>query len=609
MRGRPSWSSVSRLLPAFLLATVQFTTAYNLDTSDQGERKWQSDYDLDSQEIFIAGIKTIARSMTEDLMSFYDGDKPGKTPGLLPDPYYWWEAGAMMGTMIDYWYYTGDSTWNDVVTQGLLHQVGKFNDYMPENQTRTEGNDDQGFWGLAVMSAAEYGFPNPPDDKPQWLALAQAVFNTQAARWDPDHCAGGLRWQIFQWNNGYDYKNTISQACFFALAGRLAVYTGNSSYSDWAEKTWDWMVNVKFISDDYYVFDGGHIQYNCTNIVPYQWTYNAGGMILGAAAMYNHTGSEVWKNRLDGLVKGADVFFVGEEKNIMQEVACETVELCNLDQQSFKAYLSRWLAAITKWAPHLTDGIMSKIRASSIAAASQCKGGTNGRMCGLKWTENGTWDGMQGVGQQMAALEITLGNLIETSHAPHTADVGGTSQGDPGAGGNDIGRTIPAVSTLPPLGGGDTAGAAILTMVVLGLLIVGVIFMMLDETSKKPMKERFFDFRSALLGGGGLAALSTRRKNEEMNEKGKGIDNDASSDGGSSRENGILSPLPTKGYTMSSHQGLPQRGSVLSHMSGTTAVTDPPPGIPMVREKRLSRKSRNPALRNSIASQRSARIE
>lgn len=26
--------------------------------------------------------------MTEDLMSFYDGDKPGKTPGLLPDPYY-----------------------------------------------------------------------------------------------------------------------------------------------------------------------------------------------------------------------------------------------------------------------------------------------------------------------------------------------------------------------------------------------------------------------------------------------------------------------------------------------------------------------------------------
>ncbi|GKT96420.1 glycosyl hydrolase family 76 protein [Colletotrichum tofieldiae] len=414
LRGRPSWS-VSRLLSAILLVTVQFTDAYDLVTSDPNN------------------IKTIARSMSEDLMSFYDGDKPGNTPGLLPKPYYWWEAGALMGTMIDYWYYTGDDTWNEVVTQGLLHQVGKYNDYMPDNQTLTEGNDDQGFWGLAVMSAAEYKFPDPPEDKPQWLALAQAVFNTQAARWDPDHCAGGLRWQIFNWNNGYDYKNTISQACFFALAGRLALYTGNSSYSEWADRTWDWMVGVKFITDDYYVYDGGHIQYNCTNIVPYQWTYNAGGMILGAAAMYNYTKSEVWKNRLDGLVKAADVFFVGEESNIMQEVACETVNLCNLDQQSFKAYLSRWLAAITKWAPHLSDRVMAKIRPSSIAAAAQCKGGSNGRMCGLKWTENGTWDGMQGVGQQMAALEITLGNLIEKSDDPATAHGGGTSQGDPEA--------------------------------------------------------------------------------------------------------------------------------------------------------------------------------
>ncbi|KAF6826146.1 cell wall glycosyl hydrolase [Colletotrichum musicola] len=586
LRGGSSWS-VSRLLSALLLLSTQLAAAYDLDTSNHDN------------------IKSIARKMTEDLMSFYDGDKPGKTPGLLPDPYYWWEAGALMGTMIDYWYYTGDDTWNQVVTQGLLHQVGKFNDYMPENQTRTEGNDDQGFWGLAVMSAAEYKFPDPPPDQPQWLALAQAVFNTQAARWDPEHCEGGLRWQIFQWNNGYDYKNTISQACFFALAGRLALYTGNSSYAEWADRTWDWMVGVKFISDDYYVYDGGHIQYNCTNIVPYQWTYNAGGMILGAAAMYNYTGTEVWKNRLDGLIKAADVFFVGPDKNIMQEVACETVELCNLDQQSFKAYLSRWLAAITKWAPHLTDRIMDKIRPSSVAAAAQCKGGANGRMCGLKWTENGTWDGMQGVGQQMAALEITLGNLIENSRQPVTAGGGGTSVGDPGAGGNDIGRTIPAVADLPPLGAGETAGAAILTFIVLSLLITGIIWMFMDETSKKPLQERFFDFRSALLGGGAIAALATRRKKDDMNEKGKGVDHEASSDGASSPGRGIMSPLPVASPAFTNEKGVVQRGSVRSSMTGTTVMS----GVPMVREKRLSRKNRNPALRNSVASQQSARIE
>ncbi|GKT42664.1 mannan endo-1,6-alpha-mannosidase DCW1 [Colletotrichum spaethianum] len=560
-----------------LLVTVPVTNAYNLVTDDPNN------------------IKTIARSMTEDLMSFYDGDKPGNTPGLLPKPYYWWEAGALMGTMIDYWYYTGDDTWNDVVTQGLLHQVGKYNDYMPDNQTLTEGNDDQGFWGLAVMTAAEYKFPDPPR------------ISRNGLRWHRQSSTPRLH--IFNWNNGYDYKNTISQACFFALAGRLALYTGNTSYSDWADKTWDWMVGVKFITDDYYVYDGGHIQYNCTNIVPYQWTYNAGGMILGAAAMYNHTKSEVWKNRLDGLVKAADVFFVGEEKNIMQEVACETVNLCNVDQQSFKAYLSRWLVAITKWAPHLSDSVMAKIRPSSIAAAAQCKGGSNGRMCGLKWTENGTWDGMQGVGQQMAALEVTLGNLIGVSRDPVTAHGGGTSQGDPGGGGSDIGRTIPAVSNCPPLSPGETAGAAILTMVVLGFLVVGIIWMLMDETSKKPLQERFFDFRSALLGGGGLAALAKRHKTDEMNEKGKGIDNDVSSDGASSHENGILSPLPPKGHDVNGQRDLPQRGSMISQMSDTTVVSTHPPGIPMVREKRLSRKNKNLTLRNSIASQRSARIE
>lgn len=54
-----------------------------------------------------------------------------------------WEGGALMGTLIDYWYYSGDTKWNEVIQQGLLFQVGPNNDYMPPNQTMTEGNDDQ----------------------------------------------------------------------------------------------------------------------------------------------------------------------------------------------------------------------------------------------------------------------------------------------------------------------------------------------------------------------------------------------------------------------------------------------------------------------------------
>lgn len=83
-------------------------------------------------------IKNAAATVAHNLMSFYHGNESGMAVGLLPPPYYWWLAGAMFGQMIEYWFYTGDDTYNDVVTQAMLAQVGPHNDYMPPNQTKTE---------------------------------------------------------------------------------------------------------------------------------------------------------------------------------------------------------------------------------------------------------------------------------------------------------------------------------------------------------------------------------------------------------------------------------------------------------------------------------------
>lgn len=44
----------------------------------------------------------------------------------------------MFDQMIHYWYYTGDTTYNKVVTQGLLAQTSDDKDFMPINQTKTE---------------------------------------------------------------------------------------------------------------------------------------------------------------------------------------------------------------------------------------------------------------------------------------------------------------------------------------------------------------------------------------------------------------------------------------------------------------------------------------
>lgn len=412
-------------------------------------------------------IKTTAKSLAYDTMSYYKGNTSGQTPGILPGPppagdYYWWEAGALWGAMIDYWHFTGDSTYNDVVTDAMLFQVGPNKDYMPPNVTASLGNDDQGFWGMSAMTAAENNFPNPPSDEPQWLALAQAVFNTQADPIRHDNtCNGGLRWQIPLSNNGYDYKNSIANGCFFNLGARLARYTNNQTYADWAEKTWDWVRGVGFMDADYNIYDGAHVGTNCTDINKAQFSYNNGVFLLGAAHMYNYTnGDETWKSRVQGLLDATiKVFF---PDNIAYEVACEEHMTCTTDMLSFKGYVHRWLATMTQIAPFTHDQIMNVLETSTQAAIKQCTGGTSGTQCGFQWS-SGAFDGSVGAGQSMNVLGAVSSLLVASVEAPVTNSTGGTSVGNNNAGSSSdsfMGDSRPPTT-------GDKAGASILTILVL----------------------------------------------------------------------------------------------------------------------------------------------
>lgn len=246
----------------------------------------------------LDGIKKAASQAAWNLLKYYNGNQTGQTPGILPGPpasglgpYYWWQGGAMWGTLIDYWYYTGDTTYNEMTKASILFQTGENQDFMPRNYTMSMGNDDQGFWGMTAMTAAENVFTNPPSDKPQWLALAQAVFNSMATpdRWQTDVCGGGLRWQVPFSNKGYDYKNSIANGCFFNLGARLARYTDNATYGEWADKTWDWMQGIGFMgTDNEALYDGAKVEENCTNINKEQYSYNNAVFLQGAAFMYNY---------------------------------------------------------------------------------------------------------------------------------------------------------------------------------------------------------------------------------------------------------------------------------------------------------------------------------
>lgn len=184
-------------------------------------------------------IRSAAKTVARGLMNWYNPREPGNVVGKFGHPYYWWQAGAAWGIMVDYWYLTGDSQYNELVTETILLQTGPKNDFIPTTEIMTEGNDDQAFWALTSAAAYERKFPDPPSGKRQWLGLTQAVFNSQAARWHMDHCGGGLRWQIYSWTSGWTYKNTVSMGCFFQIAARLAMYTGNQTCHDWADRVWD----------------------------------------------------------------------------------------------------------------------------------------------------------------------------------------------------------------------------------------------------------------------------------------------------------------------------------------------------------------------------------
>jgi mannan endo-1,6-alpha-mannosidase len=353
----------------------------------------------------------------------------------------------MFDTLIQYFHLTGDSTYNSIVTSGILFQIGPNNDFMPPNQTKSEGNDDQSTWALAAMSAAEANLPT--QGNVSWIGLAEAVFNDQVARWDTATCNGGLRWQIFPFNNGYTYKNSASNGFFFQLAARLARYTGNTTYSDWASKGYDWTTTVGLIDEDYNVYDGADTTTNCSDITKLQWSENAATYIAGAAHLYNITTGSTqtqWKTVLDGLLQRTlPLFFPA---GVAVEVACETQGTCDTDQKAFKGIMAKWLVDTLQVAPYTLQTIMPMFTTTAQAAAQAC---VSPDSCPFVWTGsllsegNGT---ATGVGEHLDALSFVQGLLVGQASLA-TQNGGGSSSTN---------ATVSSSST--PTGSGAAATAS-----------------------------------------------------------------------------------------------------------------------------------------------------
>ncbi|EXJ73835.1 uncharacterized protein A1O5_03597 [Cladophialophora psammophila CBS 110553] len=372
----------------------------------------------DTQSILEAASLT-----ARNVVDLYNGNETGGILGKWPfPPYYWWESGGAWGGLMEYWHYTGDETYVDVMQEGLIVQLGPNNDFVVPAEAFDTGSDDQAFWVFVAMSAAEYSFPQLPAPYPSWLQIVNNAWEDYVSRWNSSLCNGGLKWQFNPQNAGYHYKNSISNGAFFQLSARLARFTGDQTYMRWADTIWNWASGIGLVDNIYNVFDGTDEMVNCTGVDHHQWTYNVGVFLYGAAVLQNYTdGSSPWIERTAGLLDSTNTFIspFRNASNILFEAECEISMTCNVDQLSMKAYLIRWMAATSKMAPFTAGRIGEVLRASAQGAAAACTGGANNTTCGSKWYVDG-WDGTTGLGQQLSALEVMYALLVNQTNPPAT---------------------------------------------------------------------------------------------------------------------------------------------------------------------------------------------
>ncbi|KAI1264901.1 glycoside hydrolase family 76 protein [Xylariaceae sp. FL1019] len=368
-------------------------------------------------------IKEAAKTISKNLFAFHNANA---TTGQFnqPEAWFWWRSGAAWTALMDYQHYTNDTTYSAALVSSLKTNLGPNYDFADASQSGWEANDDQAYWLYNALTGMEYGF-DPIDATHSWEQIAQNVFAEYVSRWNHDEttCNGGLKWQYNPSLNGYTYKNTVSNSGFFQTAARLARYTGNSTYADWATKIWDWSVGIGFVTAEYHVYDGAGEDQDCTVIDKSEWSYNIASYMHGAAHMYNytdtynHTEAGVWEDRVAGLVKTANETFF--KNGIMFEQKCEPDMSCSVDNTGFKSSLARWMGKTAVLVPTQKETIMGLLETSALGAAKSCAG--TGNACGIQWT-TGSFDGNSDFGTTLSAFEVIQSLLVFDGAAPLTAN-------------------------------------------------------------------------------------------------------------------------------------------------------------------------------------------
>ena len=222
--------------------------------------------------------------------------------------------------------------------------------------------DDENWMALALIRA----YDQTSDAK--YLARAKTLYADIEAAWDTTCCGahpGGI-W----WDRPHTQKATASNAGPVITGVLLAARTGDTSYLDFAKRTYDfWLANM-VDPTTHAVTD--HIKPDGT-LVKYRFTYNEGLVIGAATALYHATNDPKYlgdAHDVAGYMLSAEtkmtpdgrVLFDGDNSH------------CNGDCQQFKGIGYRYLAELFAADPSHTE-YMDVLDASARAAWDFARGG------------------------------------------------------------------------------------------------------------------------------------------------------------------------------------------------------------------------------------------
>ncbi|KAI9329451.1 glycosyl hydrolase family 76-domain-containing protein [Obelidium mucronatum] len=468
----------------------------------------------------------------------------------------WHETGIYWDFFYQYYGFTGDATYNDWVDLQMQLAVGPnvgFLDAM--SATTGRWNDDIGWWGLAVLTAAEStknGIIAPKNiidgGNPKYIDVANNTYFQMYGDWD-DSCGGGMFWSrnrhTKKINDAY-YKSAITNAQHVEMGARLYVYTGGEMYKKIVDRVYNWMKTSMMIDPvTYAVYDGLDSQ-SCS-LSPDMYSYHLGELIAGLSIMYKKTQDQTYLDEAHKFFAHVKSFFT--VNNVLYDPLVGPTP-SRPNGYLWPVYKSLgYLYAITPSQTVKSD--ISLIFAATAQFLFQS--------CDSNWycirnldpnTDHTLWNGTSPRDQFDVVALLNALAMATTPTVQRVQDLtpNPDAQGGSGAGDGKNAASASAGASPALMYGGIAGGVALL---ILGAIVGVVIF--------RKQKQKKVEAAMGRRGGGGIS------KNDYYNGRGNGRENerDRRNDGYDSRQQerggGGGGPRPSPGAPRKGQAGPPMR--------------------------------------------------